>query len=72
MQCGKRMITNGEVKELKEFDRLTGKEVVRSKYMYYKCPDYDCGYSDRAWHTHDMISYDIERKEIRDVGYGNK
>lgn len=71
-QCGNQMIADGSINEIKEFDRFTGERKTVLRFRYYKCPSYDCGYSDRAWHTHEMIAYDIDTGNVRDASFGSK
>lgn len=71
-ECGKQMIADGNIHEIQEYDRFTGQRKIVSRFIYYKCSDYDSGYSDRAWHVHEMIKYDIDTGNIEDVSYGSR
>jgi hypothetical protein len=56
--CGKQMNEIGRY-ENTTYDRDTGKPIVFIM-VYLACPDYQEGYSDREWHTHDKISVRVE------------
>lgn len=40
---------------LKHFDRFTGEEIVEVTRVFL-CPDYQEGYSDHEWHSHDRYT----------------